>query len=673
MHQCEVRPRSGRVRSVQPGSQQRGSLIIRRYLPSTFSFLLRSFSTNKLVRRGVLAVLTGCTVSILAGCGGLTFNASSQKGSGSTPTAATLTMISCGVQSMTGAQTKTCSVYLSAAATSSVTVSLTSSNAALKLPASVVVSAGEKTADFNAVTQAVTKSVNVTITGQAQGVTETAVVTLNPVADSPTAPVATLSNVLCGMQSLTGPTTMSCSVSLGAAATDETLVKLSSNSSALKAPESINVASGKTSASFSVTASAVSTVQKASLTATADGVTKSDTIILYPAGSPPSTPVATLSKVSCGTQTLTGPTTQSCEVYLSAAATSQTAVQLSSSISALRAPASVNVAAGKSTAGFSVTASAVSTAQKATLTATAGGVKQTDVITLSPATTSPEPVAKLKGVSCGTQSLTGAQTKTCSVSLSAAASSSTVVELSSSSSALKAPASVTVAEGGTSSTFSVTASAVTKTQKATLTATAGGVSQADEITLYPISATTPTLSKISCGTQTLTGPTTEPCSVYLSTAAINATVVMLSSSKSALQVPASVTVAAGSTSAGFSAKASAVVTTESVTLTATSNGVSQTDVLQLQGTKASQPSSAPPEVKLSWDAPNSTSDPIAGYHVYRAAGGSSDYSMISSLDTQTAYTDSTVQSGSTYEYIVKSVDDKGVESAPSNSSSVTIP
>ncbi len=66
-------------------------------------------------------------------------------------------------------------------------------------------------------------------------------------------------------------------------------------------------------------------------------------------------------------------------------------------------------------------------------------------------------------------------------------------------------------------------------------------------------------------------------------------------------------------------------------------------------------------------------DPIAGYHVYRSAGSSSNYSMLSSLDTQTTYTDTTVQSGSTYDYIVKSVDTKGVESAPSNPISVTIP
>ena len=331
------------------------------------------------------------------------------------------------------------------------------------------------------------------------------------------------------------------------------------------------------------------------------------------------------------------------------------------------------MASGNTSASFNVTASAVSTTQKANLIAAADGVTKSDTIILYPASAAPAPVAKLNGLSCGTQSLTGAQTKSCSVSLSAATTSPILVTLSSSSSALKAPPSVTVATGGTSATFRVTASAVSASQKATLTATADGVSLTDVITLYPAPAAVPTLSKLSCATQTLTGPSTEVCSVNLSVPAISPTVVTLSSSKSVLQVPASVTVAAGSTSAGFSAKASTVTSTQSVTLTATSNGISLTEVIQLQGASASQPVSTPHAVQLTWDVPSSTSDPIAGYHVYRSTGSSSSYSMLSSLETQTIYTDSTVQSGSTYQYIVKSVDTQGVESVPSNPASVTIP
>jgi fibronectin type 3 domain-containing protein len=79
-------------------------------------------------------------------------------------------------------------------------------------------------------------------------------------------------------------------------------------------------------------------------------------------------------------------------------------------------------------------------------------------------------------------------------------------------------------------------------------------------------------------------------------------------------------------------------------------------------------------VDLSWNAPVSSTDPVAGYHVYRSPGGSASYQLMNStIDTQTAYVDSTVQSGQAYDYIVKSVDAAGVESAPSNVTSVTIP
>jgi hypothetical protein len=209
---------------------------------------------------------------------------------------------------------------------------------------------------------------------------------------------------------------------------------------------------------------------------------------------------------------------------------------------------------------------------------------------------------------------------------------------------------------------------VSTTQEVTLTATAGGVSQTAVITLYPTTAVTPTLSKISCDTQTLTSPTTEACSVYLSAAATSPTVVKLSSSNPALQVPASVTVSNGSASAGFSAIASTVPTTITITLTATAGGVTQTYVIQLQA------SSSQHKVQLSWNAPVSSSVPVAGYNVYRSTAGASAYALLnSSVDANTSYIDTAVQSGQSYDYIVKSVDSSGVESPPSNITNVTIP
>jgi hypothetical protein len=80
------------------------------------------------------------------------------------------------------------------------------------------------------------------------------------------------------------------------------------------------------------------------------------------------------------------------------------------------------------------------------------------------------------------------------------------------------------------------------------------------------------------------------------------------------------------------------------------------------------------QVDLSWVAPSSSPDPVAGYEVYRSPSGSSAYLLInSSPDTQTTYVDTSVQSGLSYDYIVKSVDASGNESAASNMAAVTIP
>jgi trimeric autotransporter adhesin len=763
MYQCEVRPRPAHGCAGQPANCQQSSSIIRNYSIQIFSLLTAFHPFGKVAWRIACVLMTGCLAALLSACGGVTFNPASSQGG--TPAAA-LTMISCGVQTLTGAQARTCSVYLSAAATTSTPVALSSSDAALKLPAAVVVETGTKSADFTAVTDAVTKPVRVTITGKADGVTETDVITLNPAFGPDPISAPTIKDFSCAKQSLTGPATVACSILLNSAATHETVVSLLSSSSVLRTPKSVSVAPGKTSVSFNVTASEVNTTQKVTLSATADTVSRIQTILIYPAAS--SSHVATLTKLTCSTETLVGPATASCSVYLSQAMKSKESVTLTSSSSALRIPATVSIAAGTTSASFTVTASAVKTAQTVTmtayasgvkqtatitlspklvatlsslscgtqslsggqtkactvslsapatsntlvtlsssssalkvpssvtvapgaisapfnitatvvkatkmvtLTAVSGGVKKTEVLTLTPASSIPGAAAKLNGLSCGTQSLTGAQTKACTVSLSAAATNPMLVTLSSSSSALHTPASVTVATGGMTAAFNITTSAVSTSQKVTLTATAEGVAQANVITLYPAQAATPALNKISCGTQTLIGPTTEPCSVFLSSAALSPTVVFLSSNKTALQVPASVTIATGSTSAGFSAKASVVTAAVTATVTATSNGVSLTDVFQLT-TSSSQSSTTQHAIQLNWDAPSSASDPITGYNVYRTTGSGSNYSILTSVDAQTTFTDSTVQSGTTYQYVVKSVDANGVESVPSSPVSVTVP
>jgi hypothetical protein len=79
-------------------------------------------------------------------------------------------------------------------------------------------------------------------------------------------------------------------------------------------------------------------------------------------------------------------------------------------------------------------------------------------------------------------------------------------------------------------------------------------------------------------------------------------------------------------------------------------------------------------VDLAWDAPVNSTDPVAGYNIYRSSSGSSSYQLLNSVaESQTTYVDTTVQVGESYDYIVESVDSSGVESAPTTPVAVVVP
>ena len=86
------------------------------------------------------------------------------------------------------------------------------------------------------------------------------------------------------------------------------------------------------------------------------------------------------------------------------------------------------------------------------------------------------------------------------------------------------------------------------------------------------------------------------------------------------------------------------------------------------------PASAPPPhtVSLGWIA--SSSPNVIGYNVYRGNMSGGPYARLnSSLDAATAYTDSTVQAGQPYFYVVTSVNNVGSESGYSSEVQVAIP
>ena len=107
------------------------------------------------------------------------------------------------------------------------------------------------------------------------------------------------------------------------------------------------------------------------------------------------------------------------------------------------------------------------------------------------------------------------------------------------------------------------------------------------------------------------------------------------------------------------------------TLTVTSNASSNSTVtVPLSGTGVATAYT----VALTWSAPTSSTDPVAGYDVYRALSGSSTYQLLNPTpSTSTTYSDSSVANGQTYLYYVVSVDASGNQSSPSNTYTATIP
>jgi hypothetical protein len=104
------------------------------------------------------------------------------------------------------------------------------------------------------------------------------------------------------------------------------------------------------------------------------------------------------------------------------------------------------------------------------------------------------------------------------------------------------------------------------------------------------------------------------------------------------------------------------------TVTVTSNASGSPATIALSGTGSQTSLHA---VALSWNASTSS---VSGYNVYRSTTSGSGYLKInSSLVGAMAYTDSNVQSATTYYYVTTAVDSSGNESVYSNQATAVIP
>ena len=82
------------------------------------------------------------------------------------------------------------------------------------------------------------------------------------------------------------------------------------------------------------------------------------------------------------------------------------------------------------------------------------------------------------------------------------------------------------------------------------------------------------------------------------------------------------------------------------------------------------------KILLVWDNMNTTDENLVGYNVYRRVSGTGSYTKINPemlLFNSNTYTDSSLVSGTSYDYSVTALDESGSESPKSKTYSVRIP
>ena len=376
----------------------------------------------------------------------------------------------------------------------------------------------------------------------------------------------TIASVTMNPSTVVGGTSSIATVNLNGSAPSggaQVTVATSDSSVATPASSAVTVPQGATSATFAVNTKIVTTAKSVIISATYSGNTVSSNLTVIP--------VTTVASLALNPTSVVGNTSSVGTVTLSAAApTGGIVVNLSSNNSSVASvPTSVTVAAGSTTATFTVTTSSVSAQTSVTITA-AYGNSTLATLTVNP----PVPSA----LSANPTSVVGGGTSTGTVTLNGPApTGGAVVALSSSNTAVAAvPANVTVSAGATSATFTITTTAVTTSTTVSITVSYGGSNVSRSLTVTPAGG----LSSVTLNPTSVIGSSASTGTVTLAQAApTGGVVVNLSSANPAVaSVPSSVTVGAGNTTATFTVTTYAVNASTGVSITAT-YGVSQSAML----------------------------------------------------------------------------------------------
>lgn len=440
------------------------------------------------------------------------------------------------------------------------TVTLSSSNSKVVVPATVTIAEGMTEATFTATTVPTAVATPVIVTASARGVVLNKDITI-------TAPVVV--SVVSNPASITGSNTGTATVMLDGPAPASWVLTVTSDNPALGFGLSLGVPittkttavpTGARSVNVGINTVYVTADTAVNVTATRAGTSATTVINVLPPA--PASVVLTPASVRGGTST-------SLKVNLTCKApVGGLVVALTSNRSEATPVATVTVPAGQTFVTTSVPTTTVSANAAVVLSATANGYTKTATLAITPSI--PSTVVMTPNVVVGGASSTGKVTLN-----GPAGPDGAVVTLVSSSPKVTVPATVTVPAGATSANFTATTATLPSNISVTVRATFNGVVrtgtlsvQAPKPSAVAYNPTVLTGGKSGVGTVTLNGKA--PAGGYE---------VLLTADNGIFTIPASVTVAEGASSVTFPVSALVVDTNTVVTTTATANGTTVTKTI----------------------------------------------------------------------------------------------
>jgi|GEM_PF-2612195 len=447
----------------------------------------------------------------------------------------------------------------SPAPSNGILVTLASNNPHAAVPPSLVVPSGQTSATFPVTTTAVGAAETATITATSSNAVNTTL-NLNPAEPS----LGNLANLVINPNPVKSGSATTGTVSLAAPApVGGVRVTLSSANPNATVPAQLIIAAGQSSGTFTINTTAVASVQSATITAVS-----ANTVTSVLGLNPPDPGTGNIGSLTITPNPVVSGNGATGTVSLTnAAPAGGVLVNLSSDNANAAVPSSVVIPAGQNSATFPVTTSPVASNQTATITAVSANTMTTALTLNSPGAGS----GTLQGVVISPNPVTSGSAATGTVTLpTAAPAGGILVTLASNNPVATVPPSIIIPAGQTSGTFPVTTTASGTQQTAVITATSSNA-VATTLTLNPPSAGLGNISGLSISPNPAKSGSPATGTVTLAaTAPVGGILVNLSSTNANATVPASITIPAGQSSGTFPVTTTAVTTTQTAQITATS-------------------------------------------------------------------------------------------------------